>query len=316
MGVAVALLLALLGAAPVDVGPVAGPADACVAGRNAPVVVAGHGAVAHLGPEMQARAAVLVEEAAAFTGAPGCAPIHVDLVEGMEDAASLSPAWRLPHWAAGAAQPGDRRVVVGVTAEGRRQDRERTLAHELAHVAITDAAGGRVPRWFDEGASRVFAGEHGDDDLAALARARLADRVTPLGALVDGFPAGQWDAALAYAVSGRAVRIVLDEGGPGAVARVLAAVRAGADFDDALQAATGRRTWQLAKDVERSISLRHALLIVAKDLELGMGFAAVLLVVGGAQARRRTRRRLAQLVDDAPRGPPAGVVLVRFRAAA
>lgn len=306
MGAALALFLSLFAAQPAVEGP-------CVEGARVDVVVSGHGAVAHLAPEMEARATGLYDEAAAYAGARGCAPVAIDLVEGMEDAASLSPPWRLPHWAAGAAQPGARRIVVGVTAEGRRQDRERTLAHELAHVAITDAAGTRVPRWFDEGAARVFAGEHGEEDVAALARARLSERFPPLEGLEASFPAGAADAAVAYAVSGRAVRLVEEAGGPRAVARVLAAVRAGAPFDDALHDVAGRRTWQLSKDVERSVPLWHAWIVIAKDLEIGMALAAALVAFGGVRARQRMRRRLDELVDDDPAAPaPAGVVLVRF----
>ncbi len=309
----VALLLAVLVGATLSSAASAQDAPVCAAGQRAPVHVTGHGYAATLADDLGRDAAAVYESASGVTGAIDCAPITVEFVDGMEDAAELSPPWRLPPWAAGAARPDQRRIVVGVTAEGRRQDRVRTLSHELMHVAVASAAGGaQVPRWFDEGASRLFAGEHGDDDLGLLARARLGDRLPPLQALVEGFPAASEDAALAYAASARAVRLVEEQGGPRAVARVLAAVRGGAPFDDALQDATGRRTWQLSKDVGRSISLLHAWVVVVKDLEFAMALAAVLAVVGGAQARRRMRRRLIDLVDDPARDPPAGVVLSRW----
>src|SRR5690606_10989365 len=87
-------------------------------------------------------------------------------------------------------------------------DRERVLLHELAHLAIADAAGGKVPRWFDEGASRRIAGEDGLDDDYVLAQARVGERLIPLEGLGYSFPGGQQQASVAYAVSGRAIELL------------------------------------------------------------------------------------------------------------
>ncbi len=299
----------------------AGPvrADPCVA----PVVVEGHGVPAHVVDELATIAPGLMARAAIRTGASSCAPVQVALLPGIEGAAHLDPPWVLPTWAAGAAVPEERRVVIAITANGRRQDRERILLHELAHVAVRDAARDeaapnvhRVPRWLDEGIARVIAGEHGADDLSVLARARVADRMLPLAALEDGFPGRADLAQLAYAQSGRAVSLI-EELGPEALPSLLAGIATGESVDEALFDATGRRTWQLELDVERSIPLWRAWAVVGFETDLALGAAGLMCAWAGIRSRRRYRQRLHALDDDERvpeerRAPPLDVVLARW----
>lgn len=241
----------------------------------------------------------LVDELRPRTGDVDCRPITITLVPSMSDAHALDPPWHLPGWAAGAAQPEKRRIVVGVSAEGRVQDRRRTLHHELAHVLVRSAAGGvAMPRWLDEGLARFLAGEHGIEDLQVLAQARIADRFLPLAALEQGFPGGSADAALAYAQSGRAVSLMQDH--DNAVPRLLAAVRAGATVDDALRQTVGRATWQLDLDVRRSVTLWAAIATVGIESDLAMAGCGVVVAVFGVRARRRQRSRLLAMDDDNP----------------
>jgi hypothetical protein len=232
----------------------------------------------------------------------------------MEDAKTIEPGWALPTWAAGAADPHERRIVVGVTAAHQRQDRERVLLHELTHVAIRSAAGeGHVPRWFDEGVSRVVAHEDGEGDGRALAQARIGGAPFMLEGLVDRFPASGSEAAFAYAISGRAVRVIEQHGGRGSIARILANVRAGGDFETALVDETGRHTWQIGVDVERTVSLWHAWATVLREIDLWMIVAGGLAVLAGLRARARQRTRLAALIEEDERARPAlEVVMARW----
>lgn len=292
----------------------AAAADPCVA----PVLLEAHPAGARAVPpviveEIAAAIPGLMAEAAARTGATSCAPVTVSLLPAIEGASSLDPPWELPLWAAGAAVPGERRVVIAITASGRRTDRERILLHELAHVATRDAGGPGVPRWLDEGIARVIAGEHGADDLSVLARARVADNLLPLAALEQGFPARADLAALAYAQAGRAVSLLEVDA---ALPRVLGALHDGSSVDDALFHTTGRRLWQLELDVERSIPLWRAWAVIGLETDLALAGAALVCAWAGIRARRRVRQRLAVLDDGDDVGwsarPPVGVVLSRW----
>ena len=254
-----------------------------------------------------ADAAALVDDLRLRTGDVDCRPITITLVRSMDDAGRLEPPWRLPPWAAGAAQAETRRVVVGVSAEGRVQDRRRTLHHELAHVVVRSAAGGAdLPRWLDEGLARVLAGEHGIDDLRVLAQARLGDRFLPFAALETGFPDGAADAGLAYAQAGRAVSLMQDH--EAAIPRLLQLVRDGSPVDDALRQATGRATWQWDLDVRRSVSLWGALAATGVETDLAMAGCGVVVAVFGVKARRRQRRRMIDMDDEGPISPAAAAV--------
>ena len=276
------------------------------------VVVEGSGVAAPMLADVAATAQRIVDELRPRIGDEDCRPIVATVVGSMDEAPGLDPPWHLPAWAAGAARPTARRVIVGVTAEGRVQDRMRTLRHELIHVLAHSAAGGApLPRWLDEGLARVLAGEHGIDDLRVLAQARVADRFLPLTALVDEFPAGSADAALAYAESGRAVSLLLthDED----IAHLLARVRSGASIDDALRTVTGRATWQVDLDMRRSIGLWAALATVGLETDLAMAGCGVAVAVFGMRARRRQRARLAAMDDDeTPHATPLVATVSRW----
>lgn len=281
-----------------------------------PVVdVKGAGVPEAVVDDFRAVAADVVDDVHAVVGGDVCAPISVTLVPAMERANELDPPWHLPSWAAGAAQPFARRIVVGITAGRQVQARETTLKHELVHVLANDAAGraeGRppMPRWLDEGIARFVAGEHGVADHSALARARLADRFLPLGALEQGFPPGRVDAGLAYAEAGRAVSLVAATSDT-AIARLLARLRAGDDVDAALVAVYGRAAWQLDKDMRQSVDGWAALAAVGVETDLAMAGCGVVVAFAGVRARRRIRERMAALDPPDPVGPE--VALTRWR---
>ncbi len=264
--------------------------------------------------EFKALADTMVDDLRERLGDIDCRPITITLVSSMANANALDPPWHLPSWAAGAAMPNERRIVVGISSNGRVQDRTTTLRHELAHVFARSAAGGRaLPRWLDEGIARVMASEHGIDDLRALSYARLGDRFLPLVALTEGFPSRPADADLAYAQAGRAVSL-LEARGHAVVPDLLALVRGGADVDDALRSVSGRATWQLDSDVRKSVTGWAALATVGIETDFAMAGAGMVAAFAGVRARRRQRERLLALDDDdpRPRAPPQNVTVARW----
>lgn len=276
------------------------------------ITVTGHGSAASLADELAAVAPAQWAQVRARLGLTGCLPVDVELLPAIEGAVDLDPPWHLPHWAAGAADPATRRVVVAVTASRQRQDRERVLLHELAHLGVREAAGGRsLPRWLDEGAARVLAGEHAASDLEVLARARVADDLLPLAALAGSFPSDRTKAALAYAQAGRAISLLEGER-TGTLAAVLHAIAQGAEVDEALARVAGRRVWQLDLDVERSIPRWRAWAVVGRDLDLAFALAALVTAWAGMRARRQLRERLAAMPHDPAPAPPRGLAVVRW----
>ncbi len=125
------------------------------------------------------------------------------------------------------------------------------VAHEWSHAELYRRVGGawrvnRIPRWFDEGVAVVVADEprHSPANWQEIERRGMA---TP--ALTELVSRSDWTAAvqrygetrvddpdnlrLVYSTAGHALRQWLVCAGPAGVLKVLAAVRAGEDFEPA-----------------------------------------------------------------------------------
>ena len=116
---------------------------------------------------------------------------------------------RSPEWAAGAFDGSIRVPMRG--ALQNPQELERVLAHELTHAIVRSLAPRGVPTWLNEGLAAVFE----PVDIASEERLiRRAAVVVPLEKLQGNFGAlSDREAALAYAESAIAARMLLDRAG-------------------------------------------------------------------------------------------------------
>ncbi|HKI03998.1 MAG TPA: hypothetical protein VKK31_18600 [Thermoanaerobaculia bacterium] len=114
------------------------------------------------------------------------------------------------------------------------------LRHEVAHVLIARAAGGRpLPRWFHEGMAMIAGGSWGFEDRSRLTLALMTDRPVSLEDLDRRFGSGQAEVNRSYAIAGAFVRDLFETYGPEAAPRLLAGVARGLSFEDAFREATG-----------------------------------------------------------------------------
>lgn len=117
---------------------------------------------------------------------------------------------------------------------------EEVLRHEVAHVLIDRASGGRpLPRWFHEGLALIAGGSWGFDDRSQLTLALLGDRPVSLAELEQRFAGEHGQVNRAYAIAGAFVRDLFDRYGPAAAPRILSGVAHGQSFAAAFRAATG-----------------------------------------------------------------------------
>jgi len=137
---------------------------------------------------------------------------------------------RAPAWAGGSYDGRIRLPAGGAMRAGA--DLDRVVTHELVHAIVASAArGGNVPAWVNEGlASHLESANH------AWVRAVIAAsrEIIPLESLERPF--GDMDsraAALAYAESAMAARLLLERLGPN-VGLFLQMVGTGTSVDDAL----------------------------------------------------------------------------------
>lgn len=173
-----------------------------------------------------------------LTGVTGfTAPIRVIL-----EPESGALARNTPSWVSGFADGREATIVLFPARVRSYPDRNlRTLVHhEVAHVLVAQAAGGRpVPRWFNEGVATVAAREWGLEDRARFAVAVVGGRPHSTRDLDAGFAGSGPEVARAYALSAAFVRFMQHEYGSASPATVLSGLARGLDFDTAFFHATG-----------------------------------------------------------------------------
>ena len=199
---------------------------------------------------------------------------------------------RAPSWGAAIALPGARTILL----RADQGDLTRTLRHELAHLALHEAVGVRVPLWFDEGYAAWAAGEWerlGGLELNLTVVRGAIPSLTALDGALRG-SASSADAAYALAVS--AVTELARRNPSGTLTPLLARLEAGGDFDGAVLATTGLAIGRFEQEWQRTVKRRYT---IGNWLVAGGGWAVVaLLLVWLVHRRRRADRGRRAALDE------------------
>jgi hypothetical protein len=195
-----------------------------------------------------------------------------------------------PEWASGLTISSRLTVLMAPA----NPEWERTLAHELAHIAVALAADRRpVPRWFNEGYAMEVSHDWDVERVAQLSGAAVMGRLYTFEQLTAGYPAGAGQAELAYAQSFHMVRWLEGEFGADFGRRIFAEMRrSGGSWDAAFATVTGQ-PFAAAEQVWLDyVEGRFHWLPVAT----GVGAGWVLVALLGLWAwRRRGRQKAAKL---------------------
>jgi hypothetical protein len=117
---------------------------------------------------------------------------------------------------------------------------EDVLHHEVAHVLITRAAGGKpLPRWFQEGLAMAAERTWGLEDKARLLQELTFVEPTGLDEVNTLFSEDEGARIRAYTLAGAFVRDLIREHGSSTPAELLARMAAGASFDAAFAQVIG-----------------------------------------------------------------------------
>jgi hypothetical protein len=117
---------------------------------------------------------------------------------------------------------------------------EDVLHHEVAHVLIARAAGGKpLPRWFQEGLAMAAERTWGLEDQARLLQELTFVEPTGLDDVNALFTGDEGARIRAYTLAGAFVRDLIRQHGSSAPAELLARMAAGASFDAAFTQVIG-----------------------------------------------------------------------------
>lgn len=247
--------------------------------------------------------AMLAKIAADLPDLPTPKRVELRLVRDAADLASVAPEGRgAPSYAVGVAYPGTNVVAVARRRGSEPVDVDRTVAHELAHMALDSAFGPHPPpRWLNEG----FAYLHSAD--LSIARAQTmtgmawTGDVIPLAELDSSFPAREQEAHRAYAESYDLVSFLAlrgrfadreDDGDRWPFRDFLAALASGATLDEAARAHFGAPMSQLFEEWYASMRERYMLAPIGLFGLLVWAVGGLLLIAAYLRKRQQGRRIL------------------------
>lgn len=288
-----------------------------VTARGDGVVVRAERGLDDLAADIARRApGTLASIAADLEGLPRPALVEIRVVVDTEDIQAAAPYGQVPAWAVGVAFDRAGVVVVAVRRGGEMLDVLGTVDHELAHMALGAALGGRAPRWLDEGFAYLHSSDWSFARFRTLVGMAWSNNVIPLAELDQSFPAAEQSAHRAYAQSYDFVAFLArrgrwpdtdDDGDRYPFRRFLAEVAAGASTGDAALEAFGTRLSDLFDEWRRQLRSRY-LMLPAEMFGIGVWcLGALLLIIAYIRRRvknRRTLARWAQEEDEWAAGPP------------
>ena len=204
-----------------------------------------------------------------------------------------------PDYASGVAYPRWGLILLTMSAPNTWQppDLEVVLVHELSHIALYRAVGGRdVPRWFSEGVAIHQSEVRLLPRMQSLLRAAAQRSMLRLSELSARFPNRPHDVNVAYAQSADIVgflrRTANDER---RFHRLIQAIRAGDTFDTALSNAYGWTSIGLEREWRESLRTRYRIVPALLGGTTIWVLAAILVVIAYRRRRRYHHLKLQQM---------------------
>jgi hypothetical protein len=217
--------------------------------------------------------------------------VEVRLGRTTEEVALLAPHDAPPPKLAGGAAYGPLRLVVLSRQSPETSDDDgidEVFRHELAHLALFDATGGRrVPRWFDEGFAIDTSGEHSFRRAQTLFFAQVKGNMLSLSQL-ESFPDDPAVIRVAYAESADFVRFLARDDSRARFGALVSRLRGGEPFDVASLGAYGADVRTLEHQWRDQVGRRF----VTIPLAVGTGLAWLVAAAAIGVAWRRRRKKL------------------------
>lgn len=209
----------------------------------------------------------------------------------------------LPEWGGGGAIGTDTVVIpLDRVSAFYEQDLNKTILHELVHIAITRLFGKiRVPRWFHEGIAMSLSGEISIEDQILLSQALLTRKMLPLDNIdfVNRFD--HWKARLAYSQSHAVVRFLIDIYGIDMIPELINASRKTRRFEDACVQTFGLTTKEIENLFSKEMHKWYPLIMLGSDFSLFWLLVLFLSIIAWVviRARKKIRKKEMELEESA-----------------
>jgi hypothetical protein len=268
-------------------------------------------------PSIRERVQPLIADATAtrsalveWVGQPVLSEVRVVVARTPGEMATLAPPNApYPDYAAGVAYPEIGLVLLTVKPvhPNSAQDLNEVFRHELAHVALEDAVGGRpIPRWFNEGFAVLASGETSFVRMQTLWTATVSDNLLSLGQLERTFPSEENEASIAYAEAADVVRFLVKREERHRFRGLISRLRDGETMDSALLNSYGEETASLESEWRDEVAKRYTFWPVLFSGSLIWAGTLGLFALGWRKKRRKARATLArweteEALEDAAR---------------
>ena len=171
-------------------------------------------------------------------GYPVLQHVEVRVARTHREMATLAPEGvPFPGYASGVAYGQLGLVLLSIDPRfpSAHHDLGEIFRHELAHVALYDATGGRrVPKWFNEGLAVHLSNESSLTRVQTLWTATLSNRLMPLRKLDRSFPADPVRTDVAYAQAADVVRFLMRQQDRDRFSALAKRIRNGQTFEAAV----------------------------------------------------------------------------------
>lgn len=220
-----------------------------------------------------------------------------------EEMAALAPPQAPPPaYAVGVAYPATGLVLLTLAAPAtwERPAVPQVLTHELSHVALHRAAGGRpVPRWLSEGLAIHQARERSFERVQTLWEATARGTLIPLDDLSRSFPSRPHRVSVAYAQSADFVEWLRLRGSDDRrFAELVSRIARDQPFESAVSLTWSAGIGQLEHEWRTGLSERYGALPLLLGTGAVWGLIALLVVLAWFRRRRDARRTLGRWKEE------------------
>lgn len=256
-------------------------------------------------PSIRERVQPLIAEAASvrtelteWLGQPVLSEVRVAVARTPGEMTTLAPHNApYPDYAAGVAygEIGLVLLTIKPVHPNSHHELSEVFRHELAHIALEDAVGGRaVPRWFNEGFAVMASGETSFVRWQTLMTATVSDNLLTLPQMERTFPSDENEANIAYAQASDVVRFLVRREEQHRFRGLISRLRDGESMDSAMLNSYGEETATLEAEWREDVARRYTFWpVMFSGSFIWMGTLG-LFVLGWRKKRRKAAATLAR----------------------